>query len=372
MPSEESGSPGSSLNMGPSTLNDIQTPALLVNLNVLDHNLEAMERCLAGHSAKLRPHFKNHTVIALARRQMQNGAIGMTVARLRHAELLLSHGITSVLVSNEIVTASEIRWLIDLAARFGAAGGEVIAIVDNAAVAREMGRLASEARVAVSVLVDIDLGLKRTGVSPVDAPALAETVRDSGLRLRGVMGYEGHLQKLLPEENKAAISQETTGLLLEAFRAIRRLGIPLEIVSTAGTGTFEYAAQWPEVTELQAGSYLLMETAYEAAAPRFKSALSVLATVISKHGSDRAIVDAGLKAMSGERGLPVLKEWPGVELRAIHAEHGILNITNPSAPVHVGDRIQLPVYYSDGTVNLHRQMYGIRNGQLEEIFKIEG
>ena len=125
------------------------------------------------------------------------------------------------------------------------------------------------------------------------------------------------------------------------------------------------------MTEIQAGSYLLMDAWYKAYAPEFKLALSLLVTVISKTPGERIIVDAGVKALSGERGMPLVKAIHGLLLRALHAEHGVVEIQDPSVSVEVGDKIELWVHYHDGTINLHRRAFGIRNGTVEEVFKIE-
>lgn len=347
----------------------LQTPALLVDLDVVDHNIAAMSACLAGRRAKLRPHFKNHRVLSLAQRQIENGAVGLTVARLAHAELLLKAGINSVLVSSEIVEGKAIRRLVELAAVFHTQ--ELLVVVDHPSVMREMARTSEAAHHRLSVLVDIDLGLERTGVVPSQAASLAKEVAGSRLRFRGLFGYEGHVQKLAPGNEKAQVCRETLGRIASVAGQLERSGIPVDIVSTSGTGSLEHAIDVPEITEIQAGSYLLMETGYELAAPAFKTALTVLATVISKTSGRRIVVNAGLKALSAERGMPTVKDCPGLVLRALNAEHGIIDLVDPDNDVEVGDRLEIWVHYGDATVNLHRRMYGVRSGRTEEIFEIE-
>jgi D-serine deaminase-like pyridoxal phosphate-dependent protein len=152
---------------------------------------------------------------------------------------------------------------------------------------------------------------------------------------------------------------------------IEEAGIPVHIVSCGGTGDFRIAGRVPGVTENQAGSFMLMDSWYEPFAPDFKPALSVLATVISKTPGERIVVDSGVKALSGERGLPTVKNHPGLRLKALNAEHAVIETTDSSVSVNVGDKIEIWARYHDGTVHLHQRMYGIRNGAVEEVFEIE-
>jgi D-serine deaminase-like pyridoxal phosphate-dependent protein len=345
---------------------NLATPALLADLDVVDANMAAISRRLEGTGVSLRPHFKNHTVPWLALRQRQSGAIGMTVARLRHVELLQRHGIPSILIANEVVGEGPLRELAGLGE-----AGEVIAAVDNPKVVADMGRISRNRKVPIQVVVDVDLGLKRCGVPFDQALPLARLALDNGLRVRGLMGYEGHLQKLEPGDEKLRICGAASQMLVDARRSLEEAGIPVDIVSTAGSGTYAIAASYKGITEVQAGTYLLMEGAYEQAAPEFRTAISLLVTVISKTAGERVIVDAGSKANTSERGMSAVKNIPGLRLRALHAEHGVIDILDPSVPVEVGDKIELTVHYSDGTINLHPVIYGIRDGVVEQVLRTE-
>jgi D-serine deaminase-like pyridoxal phosphate-dependent protein len=160
-------------------------------------------------------------------------------------------------------------------------------------------------------------------------------------------------------------------LLIDSKKRIEAAGLRAEIVSCGGTGTYSIMGRFTGVTEIQAGSYLLMDRWYQDFAPEFKPSLSLLVTVISKTPGERIIVDAGVKVLSGERGLPEVKGIPGLRLKALHAEHGVIAIEEPSVAVEIGDKIELGVHYHDGTINLHRRAFGIRNEAVEEVFKIE-
>ncbi|HEX2523661.1 MAG TPA: alanine racemase [Terriglobia bacterium] len=347
---------------------ELDTPALLVDLNNMESNLARMASFLRQTPAKLRPHFKNHRIVSLAKRQLEAGAIGMTCARLSQAEVLIQNGIRSVLIANEIVGEAPIKRFLELSQQ-----ADLIAPVDNEAVVADMARLARDKKTQASVLVDLDVGLKRCGVPTMEAALrLARVVTEKGLRLRGVMAYEGHLQPIVPGPEKERAVRSAMQFLTDAKNLMQREGLPAEIASCGGTGTYSFMAPFPGVTEIQAGSYLLMDTWYKDFAPEFKLTLSLLVTVISKTPGQRIVVDAGVKALSGERGLPSVKEVSGLRLKALHAEHGVIEIMDSAVPVEVGDKIELWVHYHDGTINLHKRAYGIRSGQVEEAFTIEG
>jgi len=346
---------------------DLETPALLVDLRAMERNLQTMALFFQQKSARLRPHFKNHRVLELAATQVEHGAVGITCARLWQAASLVGAGIQSVLIANELAGDGSLSCFVELSGQ-----APVILAVDNAKVVHDLARMARNRKTAVNVVVDIDLGLKRCGVAPGEAAvALARTVVDQGLSFRGIMGYEGHLQPLLPGPEKEAAVKAAMQSLLETKRQIETTGIPVEIVSCGGTGDYSLSASFPGVTENQAGSYLLMDTWYAPFAPDFAPSLSVLATVISKTPGERVVADAGVKAISGERGLPSVKNLSGLKLRALHAEHAPIDIVASNVALEVGDKIEIAVHYHDGTIQLHRRMFGVRDGRVERVFLIE-
>ena len=213
----------------------------------------------------------------------------------------------------------------------------------------------------------------RCGVSPGEpASALAQLAVARGLRFRGVIGYEGHGVRLPPGPQKVQAVQQAMEKLVNTANLIRSRGLLVELVSAGGTGTYSISGRFPGVTEIQGGSYLLMDTDYQTVCADFDLALSVLGTVISRTGNERLILDIGLKEISGERGLPVLKNANGARLRKLNAEHAIVDIVDPDFPAQVGDQLELWAHYSDATVNLHRRMFGMRDGQVEETFLVEG
>jgi len=345
---------------------DLPTPALLMDLDAMEGNLLRMAKFFRATALKLRPHFKAHQVFSLARRQIEIGAIGLTCARLDQAEALVHEGIDNILIANEIAGASKIGRFVDLSRR-----APVIVAVDNPKVVAEMARLAGEWKQELNVVVDVDVRLGRCGVKPGEAAlALAKLVLEKGLRFRGLMGYEGQVP-LSPGLEKDRIVHEALKRLTDTKTMLEREGICVEIVSCGGTSDFSIAAKCPGITELQAGSYLLMDSAYLPFAPEFEPTLSILATVISKTPGERIVVDAGMRAMSGENGIPSVKGIPGLRAKALHIEHTVIEITDPAVCVEVGDKIEIWVHFLDQTLGLHDHLYGVRRGEVEEVLKIE-
>jgi len=345
---------------------EIPTPSLLMDLDTMESNLLRMAAFFNGRGPKLRPHFKAHQVFALAKRQIEHGAIGLTCARLDQAEALVDQGIDNILVANEIAGESKIRHFVDLAQR-----APVIVAVDNPKVVSDMARLAGSSRERLNVLVDVDVRLGRCGVRPgEEALALAKVVLAKGLKFRGLMGYEGQVA-LPPGPEKDRVVCEGLTRLIDTRTMIEDARIPVEIVSCGGSSDFSIAAKHRDITEIQAGSYLLMDSSYVPFAPEFKPTLSILATVISKTPGERIVVDAGFRAMSGENGLPSIKTPAGLRPKALHIEHTIIEVTDPSVSIEVGDKIEIWVRFLDQTLGLHDHLYGIRRGEVDEVLKIE-
>jgi D-serine deaminase-like pyridoxal phosphate-dependent protein len=345
----------------------IPTPALVVDMDAMEANLNRMAAFFADGPTHLRPHYKNHKCVALARRQLAHGAIGITCATLGEAEALARNGIQGILLANEIADPTQIERFVQLARVT-----DIMVGIDNERIVSALSAASAHSKVPLSVVVDVDTGMGRCGVLPgAPALALAQLAAAQGLRLRGLIGYEGHCVRLPPGPAKVEAVQKAMGQLVATADLIRSHGLPIEIVSAGGTGTHSISGRIPGVTEIQGGSYLLMDTDYQTVCPEFELALSVLGTVISRTGNERLILNIGLKEISGERGLPVLKNTAGARLRKLNAEHAIIDITDPNLPAQVGDHLELWAHYSDATVNLHRRMFGVRDGRVEETFLFE-
>jgi D-serine deaminase-like pyridoxal phosphate-dependent protein len=350
------------------TLREIDTPALLLDLDAMERNLAKMALFFGSGPTRLRPHYKNHKCPALAHRQIEAGAIGMTCATLSEAEALVSSGITNILISSELAGDRKIGRFADLPRQ-----ADLIAVVDNPKSVAALGAAGRAKGCTLGVLVNVNVGQNRTGVAPGEPVLeLARKVLAEGLWLRGLMGYEGHVAHLVEGPDKEFAYNLAMSALMKTRCLLEDNRIPIDSVSTGGTGTHHLSAQFPGITEFQAGSYLVMDTEYANTCKDFERALTVMGTVISKTAGERVVVDAGLKSISGEHGTPVVKTHDGLRLRKLNAEHGIIDILDSSVSLEVGDTIEIWAHYSDATVNLHERMYGVRNGEVEEVLKLQG
>ncbi|MGH9843750.1 MAG: alanine racemase [Blastocatellia bacterium] len=296
-----------------------------------------MTRFISQGKTALRPHFKNHQSVWLSAKQLDAGAIGITCATVEQAETLVQHGIRSILIASEIVGAAKLGRLAELARQ-----ADVLVAVDNARVVAEMARIARNKKTQFSVLVDVNVGLNRCGVSPGEAAlSLAMAAAEQGLIVRGVMGYEGRVQLNPPDTEKEIACRSALQLAVDTRNLIERHRIPCEIVSAGCTATYSVSARYPGVTEIQAGTYLTMDTSYLGFAPDFEPTLSVLATIVSKTAGHRVVVDAGRRALSGEKGLPAVRNLAGVRLKALHSEHATIEVQDPAVPVEERSRFRL-------------------------------
>jgi D-serine deaminase-like pyridoxal phosphate-dependent protein len=321
-------------------LDEMTTPALLVDLDAMEANLAYMANFFADKLCNLRPHFKNHKAPMLARKQIRAGAIGITCATLREAEILVEQGIDSILIANEIAGDDKPERLADLSRQ-----ASVLVCVDNCHSVRDLAAAQRNRKSQIEVLVDINIGLNRCGVVPGQA-VQPSPERDESVR----------------QGSKAIVD---SAMLLESA------GIPAPIRSTGGTGTYAVSGDYLGITEIQAGSYLLMDNMYVSRGAPFQRSLTVLATVISTRGCDHVVLDCGVKAISGERDLPSLKDVSGARISALHAEHAIVELDPHSPSLTPGEKLQVWVHYSDATVNLHTKMFGVRHGEVEEVFPVE-
>jgi D-serine deaminase-like pyridoxal phosphate-dependent protein len=343
----------------------LPTPALVVDAEALEHNLRFLAGYFANRPAKLRPHFKSHKCVSLAKRQLAAGsAVGITCAKLSEAEALVAGGIKDVLIANQVVGPEKAQRLAMLNR-----SASVRSAVDSFEGVAQLGGAAAAAGATVGVLVEVDVGMRRCGVSPGEpALALARRIQDTpGLRFDGLQAYEGHLITL-PDfaERRARVVDA-----MQPVQATRELlsgaGIPCTIVSGGGTGTYEITGNLPQFNEIQAGSYALMDCSYQKVTSAFRNALSILATIISVK-PEFAVADVGLKGMGNEFGLPVLADAPDAKPRYIAEEH--LPIDNFAASI--GQKIRIIPSHGCTTCNLHRQMWITSGGMVEDVWRIEG
>ncbi len=352
---------------------DLDTPALLLDLRAMEHNLRVMQAYFAARSVALRPHVKLHRATpALAHRQLAAGGRGLTCAKLSEAEALAASGIRDILIANQIVGQRKIERLMRLAAV-----SDVIVAVDCAEHVRDLAAAAQAHGVTLRVVVEVNIGHNRCGVAPLEpALALARLVhRTDGLRYMGLMGYDGHCTFGVPDAEREECSRQANRLLVETRRLIERAGLPVEIVSAGGTFTYRYASQVEGVTEIQAGTYLLMDTAFrERGLDEFECALTVLGTVTSRPSwpgaEGLAICDVGSKRISTLLGLPEVKAPAGARVLRLSQEHGRLDLSGAQADPRVGDLVELWVRDANGTINQFDRFYALRDDVVEAVWEI--
>jgi D-serine deaminase-like pyridoxal phosphate-dependent protein len=342
----------------------VPTPALVVDVEALDHNLKLLADYFAARRTKLRPHFKSHKCVTLAKRQLQAGnAVGITCAKLSEAEVLVAGGIEDVLIANQVVGPEKAQ---RLAAMNRAV--TVRAAVDSPGNVVDLGAAAVSAGVTIGLLVEVDIGMRRCGVPAGEAVlALARKIQETrGLRFDGLQAYEGHLVTLPDFEERRRKVTEAMQPVLATRERLKAAGLPCAIVSGGGTGTYEITGNLPGFEEVQAGSYALMDCSYKTIRPMFANALSILATVISA-GNGYAVADVGLKGMGNEFGLPIVVGAPEAKARALSEEH----VPFDNLTARVGSKIRVIPSHGCTTCNLHRRMWVARRDIIEAVWPIE-
>lgn len=348
---------------------ELPTPALVIDLPVMEANLSTMAGFFHNRPARLRPHFKTHKCPEIAHRQLAARAVGITCAKLGEAEVLVEAQVPSILIANEVVDARKITRLADLAHQV-----QMIVAVDRPENLRQISAAAKFMGSTVHVLVEVNVGLNRCGVEPGPAAlSLARLAVDlPGIRFLGVMGYEGHTVTEIDPARRRANVLQAMGALTRTAGVIRAAGIPVEIVSAGGAGTYDMTGAYPGITEVQAGSYIFMDSHYRQLGLPFNTALTLLATVISHPSPTRAVIDAGMKVLTSDHGLPELISPAGVRLIALHEEHGILELDPAQVDLNVGDQVEILPSHACTTVNLHNRYYVLREGLLDAVWEIAG
>jgi D-serine deaminase-like pyridoxal phosphate-dependent protein len=347
---------------------DLETPALLVDLDLMDVNIARIADECRRLGVGWRPHIKGHKTPEIARRQLAAGALGITCAKLGEAEVMADAGISEILIANQVVGPNKMRRLIQLLER-----APVIVAVDSFSNIAELAGAAAGGRPELRLVVEVDIGMRRAGVAPGrPVVELAEAIaRQPGLRFVGVTGWESHAVAIADPREKERVVAEAIALLAASAEACRRGGHDVRIVSCGGTGTFPYCVRQPGITEVQVGGAIFSDmhyrTHYHLDHP---CALTLLTTVTSRPTPTRIVLDAGKKAMSGDAALPEPQGLPAVRSLRLSAEHTTIELEAPSATPGVGDRLELIVGYSDTTVHLHEEIMGLRAGRIEALWRV--
>lgn len=348
------------------------TPALILDLPKVEGNIAEMARRMSSLPAGLRPHAKIHKSPILGRMQVEAGAIGLTTATVPEATAMVEGGLTDVLVANQAIgeaKAAEVAWLCRSAT--------VIVAVESRMNADELAAAAIRAGSEVGVLVEVDVGFHRCGVRGVsDAVELGQyLVGQRGLRLYGLLGYEGHCMLEPDRDIRVEKTKAANEILIETVDEFERRGLPTEIVAAGGFGTWDITGANPRITEVHAGSYIFMDAFHRSLVPGFDVGLTVLSTVISRSGSI-AVLDCGRKSIGIDRALPELVDIDA-EVRFDHGEHFIHEehtaiVLNESSSLSVGDRVELMPGYAPTTVNLYDIYHVAADDRIVDVWPILG
>ncbi len=350
-------------------VDEIDTPALVIDLEAFEFNLDTMARLVAAAGIKLRPHAKTHKSPVVAHLQMARGAVGQCVQKVAEAEMMAWGGVPDILVSNEVVSPRKLARLAALTriAKVAVCADHVHGVEAIEAAARSAG-------IRMTVLVEIDVGAGRCGVPPGPAAvALAQRIAGSPhLAFGGLQAYHGGAQHQRTAAERSASIAAAAAMTGRVVGDLKNLGLDCAVVGGAGTGTFALEAASGVYTELQVGSYVFMDADYgrNRPPPPFRNALFVRSTVMSVSHPGLAVVDAGHKAVAVDSGLPLVWERPGVTYVGASDEHGNLALAADAEPLRLGQQVMLVPGHCDPTVDRYDWYVGVRNGRVECLWPV--
>jgi D-serine deaminase-like pyridoxal phosphate-dependent protein len=348
---------------------DLDTPALCLDLPSLESNIRDAAALCRRHGVGWRPHAKCHKCPDIARRLIDAGAIGLTCAKLGEAEVFAAAGIQDILIANLIVGPRKVERLVALRRKV-----DPVVCLDHVEQAAPISHAMQSAGLKVRALIEIDLGMDRVGVAPGEpALKLARRIAEMpGLELAGIMGYEGHLLLVEDQAEKAAKIRAALSQLTQTRKLLEEASLPCPIVSCGGTGSLTFAVQQPGVTEIQAGGVIFMDAFYRnrCRIGHFRYALTLLVTVVSRPAADRAIIDAGRKALNMELGPPLVIGREDIQVDRLSAEHGVLKLAPSAQNLRIGERLELVPGYADLTTVLYNEFCVVRDNRLHDMWRL--
>jgi D-serine deaminase-like pyridoxal phosphate-dependent protein len=355
-------------------VSEIDTPALLVDLDIMERNLARVADYAKAHDLRLRPHTKTHKSPRVGRWQLESGAVGLTVAKVGEAEVMLSAEPADLLVAYPVIGRSKLERLMEVARRT-----RVTVALDSSFAARQLSDAARAAGVTLGVLAEVDVGLGRVGVNPGEQlMALAQTIdKLPRLTLEGIAFYPGHI-KDLDESGQAALAALRT-LLQSILADFRHAGLEVKVVSGGSTPTLYHSHEITGLNEIRPGTYVYndLNIMRSGGCTMEDCAASILATVVSTARPGQIIIDGGSKTFSSDRPSAGEVTWghiveaPGSRFHKMNEEHGYVDVSRCEREFSVGERVHVIPNHICVAVNLHEQVYGIRGGQVEEIWKVE-
>ena len=335
----------------------------------MQQNIAKMSNHIRQRGMSWRPHQKCHKTPAIAWQQISAGAIGVTCAKVSEAEVMAAAGIRDILIANMIVGQQKWERLASLCR-----SADPIVACDHFAQIEPLGEICARNDVTCRVIIEVNIGLDRVGSRPGrDTFDLAAAISKlKGVEFVGIMGYEGHLLRIEDPTEKDRQIREALAVLAECADKLRRDGLRCDIISAGGTGSYQVAADCAGITELQAGGGIFADPFYTQSChvEGLESALTILATVVSRPTLDRAVLDSGRKTLNPDAQLPIVKDWPDASIKRLSAEHCELTLGPQSQDLKIGDKVELIVGYADFTTVLHDHFYGFRGERLETIWPI--
>ncbi len=351
---------------------ELDTPALIVDLDAFEANLDHMRDYVERAGVRLRAHAKTHKSVDVAKLQItRGGACGVCVQKTAEAEALVAGGITDVMISNQVTAPAKVARVAALTEK-----ARVLICVDDSDNIAALSRVMSDRSVSLEVLVEIDVGNGRCGVKPgADAVILAKQIAAAdGLRFVGLQAYQGHAQHIYDHAERKAAVDAVIAQTTQTVEMLKEAGLACDIVAGAGTGTHPFEAGSGVYNELQCGSYVFMDTDYGRVRQKddtplpFQNALFVLTSIMSVAGDGRAVCDAGHKAASIDCGLSLVSGREDLIYNDASDEHGV--IKDPANSLHLNDQLWLIPGHCDPTVNLHDQIIAVRKGKVEEVWPV--
>lgn len=354
---------------------ELDTPALLIDLDIMERNLARVADYSREHGLRLRPHTKTHKIPALGQRQIELGAAGLTIAKVSEAEVMLGAKPPDLLLAYPVIGQRKLERLMEVAKQ-----APVTVSLDSDVVAQQLSEAARQAQVEISVLAEIDAGLGRVGVPPDCAVALAKTIAGlPALKFAGIAFYPGHIKNVDAEGRKAleALSQLLSGVTA----ALRGAGLTPRIVSGGSTPTLFESHQVAELNEIRPGTYIFNDrnTMLSGACSMDDCAASILTTVVSVAKRGQMIIDGGSKTFSSDRPVNAGEVSFGHIIEAAEAvftkmneEHGYVDLSGVKTGFKVGDRVRVIPNHVCVAMNLHECVYGVRDGRVEQVWRVEG
>ncbi|MFW2367335.1 MAG: DSD1 family PLP-dependent enzyme [Desulforhopalus sp.] len=362
----------------PHEIYDLDTPCLVLDMNIVEQNLKTMQETVSNKGKAVRPHIKTHKCSKLAKKQIESGAIGVCVAKLSEAEKLVEAEISDILITGPIVSENKIRKLAALLLR----APSIMVVVDNPQNILSLETALGNHGIPINVLLDVDVGLHRTGVQPAEALGLADLIDSSKcMNLCGIQAYAGQVQHIANYEERKDSSLRCLQPAVDIYKTLREKIPGCSIFSTSGTGTFDIDVALPEITELQVGSYVCMDVEYLSIGSHrnstsfdlFQPALRLLSTVVSNTHTDFVTVDAGLKSLYRDGGHPKVLPLKESDLRYdwFGDEYGRISGSPNTALPTIGSVVELVTSHCDPTINLHDRLFITRGKRVVDSWAID-